>query len=461
MIKRILALALALAMLLTTAVVFAEEKADVYSELSGELTVWVRAGTSGPDALKGIWGNEPGDAYYDYLSDTFPNVKFTFVMNKGWDGIPEAAAASNAPDVFFWEGDPNEMTVTLTQRGLAENLTPYIEADESFVNNFSQALLEAHSIDGALYGLPFDVMPYGIFVNYDVLDKANVDYPSMDWTMEEFMQICKDVTNKSDPANTTIAIARNVIENDYVRFLNMFLSAYGVKTYGVDENGKKYSNLSEDPAAITAFEKYLEIQANNYAYTLSAEERNVMGLDNSVWDIDWEAGVAAFFPGVSSWAYLTTNGEPTYNQVFYPAFAGPEGCGATLNTISYSIYAGSQNKELAWEFLKAMTSEEYRNNAYAEDPESGEIVHNFVYDEDTTGFASYGIPPFTTEYELNEEFAKIFEGLQKAMDYPYTSYVRQFELLEATRKVARGEAQLVDALKEYDDFVNSNNLITY
>ena len=84
-----------------------------------------------------------------------------------------------------------------------------------------------------------------------------------------------------------------------------------------------------------------------------------------------------------------------------------------------------------------------------------------MYDEETTGFASYGIPPFTTEYELNEEFAKIFDGLQKAMDYPYTSYVRQFELLEATRKVARGEAQLVDALKEYDDFVNSNNLITY
>ena len=224
----------------------------------------------------------------------------------------------------------------------------------------------------------------------------------------------------------------------------------------------KYSNLSENPDAITAVEKYLELRANNYAYTLSAEERSVMGLDNSIWDIDWEASIAATFPGVSSWAFLTDeDGDPRFNQVFYPAFMGSKGGGAVLNTISYSIYAGSENKDLAWEYLSAMTSEEFRNNAYCKDVNDPEVtIHVFVYDENTTSF-TFGLPPFTTEYTLNEEFAKLYNGLYAAMLSPSTIYVDQENLVLATQKIARGEMQLVDALKEYDDFVNANSLVAY
>lgn len=430
-------------------------------ELTGTLNVWARADASGPASLYGIWGNEPGDPYYDYLKEQFPGVTFNFTLNRGWEEIPAAVAAGDAPDIFFWEGDPAQVTAKMAKQGLCEDLNAYIAKDDSFVNNFVPALLEAHTLGGALYGLPFDVMPNGIFVNYDVLDKANVEYPALNWTIDEFTELCKKVTNKSDAYNTTIAIARNIDEEDYVRFLDMFFAAYGVKGYG-EKDGKKYSNLSEDPNAITALEKYMELRANNYAYTLSADERSAMGLDNSVWDIDWEAGIAATFPGVSSWAYLTdSDGEPKFNQVFYPAFSGPAGSGAPLTTISYSIYAGSTNKDLAWEYLKAFTSEEFRVNAHAQNPDNtDETKYVFRYDADTTGF-TYGLPPFTTEYELNDELAKLYDGLYAAMQAPVTVYVDQAKLIEATKKVAKGEAQLVDALKEYDDFVNANGLIIY
>jgi len=448
-----------LALVLTVIMMMSIVPALAANEIEGELTVWVRGGTAGLDSLNGIWGNEPGDPYYDYIKEQFPNLKINFVVNKGWGEIAAAAAAGDAPDIFFWEDDPSVGISKLRAQGLVADLSGYIANDPTFVNNFVPALMEVHSADGGVYGLPFDVMPYGIFVNYDVLDKANVEYPSLNWTMDEFVEMCKATTNKSDLQNATVAIARNVIENDYVRFMNMFFAAYGVKTYGVREDGTKYSNLSEDPAAIEALEKYMELQANNYAYTFSAEERSVIGLDNSVWNIDWAAGVAATFPGVSSWAYMADEyGDPLFNQVFYPAPIGPKGNGATLNTISYSIYEGSTKKDLAWEYLKAMTSEEFRTNAYCE--LDGEIYHAFRYDEDTNRF-TFGLPPFTTKYELNEEFAKLYNGLAAAMEAPITTYVAQRELLDATIKVAKGEASLVDALKEYDDFVNSNNKIVY
>ncbi|MBN1778359.1 MAG: extracellular solute-binding protein [Clostridiales bacterium] len=456
--NRIVAVVLALTLLLVANAVPAFA---LTSETAGELTIWVRTEASGLVSTFGIWGNEPGDAYYDYLKEEFPNVKFNFVINKGWEELPAAAAAGEAPDIFFWEGDPQQVISEMTAQGLCEDLNPLIAADDTFVNNFVPALLTSHTVDGGLYGLPFDVMPYGIFVNYDVLDKANVPYPELNWTLDEFTEMCKAVTNKSDPYNTTIAIARNIDEEDYNRFINMFLAAYGVTGYG-EKDGVKYSNLSENPDAITALEKYLELRANNYAYTLSAEERSVMGLDNSIWDIDWEASIAATFPGVSSWAFLTDeNGDPRFTQVFYPAFTGPKGGGAVLNTISYSIYAGSENKDLAWEYLSALTSEAFRNNAHCKDVNDPETtIHVFVYDENTASF-TFGLPPFTTEYTLNEDFAKLYDGLYAAMLSPVTIYVDAEHLVIATQKVARGEMQLVDALKEYDDFVNANNLVVY
>lgn len=450
-----------LAALLSAILVLSAVPALAVNEVEGELTVWVRANATEVESLYGIWGNEPGDPYYDYIKEQFPNLKINYVMNKGWGEIAAAASAGDAPDIFFFDGNPDLILPQLLNQGLVEPLDSYIENDPTFVNNFVPGVLETQKSDGKLYALPFDVMPYGIFVNYDVLDNANVAYPTLDWTLDDFVAMCDAVTNKSDASNPRIAIARNVIENDYIRFLTMFCAIYGVKGYGIDADGKAYSNLSEDPAAITAIEKYMEIQANDYKYTLSQDERNVAGLDNGVWNIDWYAGISATFPGVSSWALeKDADGQPKFNQVFYPAFNGNDGevGGAPMETISYAIYAGSKNKEAAWVYLSAMTSEEFRNNATAQ--YEGETVNVFKYDEDTTSF-TFGLPPFTTEYELNDEFAKLYDGLYASMQHPYTLYADQFNLLEATRKVARGEMSLVDALKEYDNYVNANNTVVF
>lgn len=70
-------------------------------------------------------------------------------------------------------------------------------------------------------------------------------------------------------------------------------------------------------------------------------------------------------------------------------------------------------------------------------------------------------PPFTTEYELNDDFAKLYDGLYAAMQHPFTLYADQAHLLEATQKVASGEKSLVDALKEYDNYVNANKTIVF
>ena len=101
MFKRLLTVLLVAALALTAIPAFAA------NDVEGELTIWVRTNETGRESLYGIWGNQPGDPYYDYLKEQFPNLKLNFVINKGWGDIAGAAAVGDAPDIFFIDGNPD------------------------------------------------------------------------------------------------------------------------------------------------------------------------------------------------------------------------------------------------------------------------------------------------------------------------------------------------------------------
>jgi ABC-type glycerol-3-phosphate transport system substrate-binding protein len=320
------------------------------------------------------------------------------------------------------------------------------------------------TFDGQVYAIPISVMPQIIIANLDAFDKANVPYPNVNWTVDEFVEMSHKLTNKSDPSNMRVAIARNIEDQDYIRFVSIFMAAYDVKGYK-EVDGTKMSNLSEDPNAITAIEKYLEVQAGNYACTLSSDDRNTMGLDGTQWDIDWTSGTAAMFPGVSAWAYAvdTKTQDVPFRQSFYPAFKGADGIGGNNQTyIAYSMYSGSKNKEAAWAYLSFMTSEYARQNATAPNPDDAAVTINPLrMDENTYRFTCYGIPPFTTEYQLTGDFALAYEGLKAAANTVVNVPFDAEQMVNLCRDVARGDKQLADALKEYDDYVNANNSIDW
>lgn len=438
-----------------------DENGLTVNEISGEITIWARLDNE--KGTNSVVAQQEGDPYYEFVKKYFPNLKINFVVNKGWEELQAAIAGGEAPDLFFWEGDHHTM-LQIYNNEWAEPLNGYIESDPNFVNNFIPSVIEDMSVDGNIYALPMTVMPQIIIANLDVFDKANVPYPTNDMTIDTFMDICTKVTDKSDSKNMRVAIARNMDDMDYIRFPQIFLAAYGVKGYK-EVDGQYLSNFGEDPAAIEALDKYLQVQANNYSCTLSADDRNAMGLDGTVWDIDWQSGAAAMFPGSSAWAYTTdeATGEPKFKQAFFAPFAGPNGDrGAQQIAIGYSMCSESENKEAAWAYLSFMTSEAVQQAAYAPNPNNGsETIYPLRMDENTTKFATYGIPPFTTEYKLNENLQPIYDGLKAATDYVVDIPMNPDKMVEALKKAANGEAQLVDALKEYDDYVNANELINW
>jgi multiple sugar transport system substrate-binding protein len=98
-------------------------------------------------------------------------------------------AGQGAPDVaFFWNTNWYPQAL---------DLTPYLEADpdlgpETYLPGFWQT----RSVwQDKIIGLPLGVGANFVMYNKDVFDAAGVDYPSADWTPDDFIAIAEQLTD--------------------------------------------------------------------------------------------------------------------------------------------------------------------------------------------------------------------------------------------------------------------------
>jgi|GEM_PF-1711789 len=425
------------------------------AELSGELTVWARGWDNW-----GLVGGTPNEPYFDYFREQFPNVVINEVINRDWHYLPASIAAGDAPDVFFWEGIAPNVFRNMVEQGFVAPLDDFLARDQVFVDHFLPGMLEMHRFEGNIYGLPMEVMPNAIILNLDIFDLRNVPHPTNDWTIDDMVTLAGQLTNKTDPASPTVGIVRNIEEQDYVRMLNFFTQAHDVLGFRPDGD-RRVSNLAEDEGAILAIQQYIEVQGNNFANTFSHDERVALGLDTSMWNIDWVAGVGGMFVGAGPWG-MYVNPEtraPAFTQAVMPPPVGANGGrGNYVAIIGLSIFAGSDNQELAWEYLKALTNREFREAAWTLN-DAGERIYPLRFDENSYRFG-WGLPAFhIDESRLTGHFRDWVLGFQAAALFPNVTVMDPDAILDATRNVEIGARQLIDALREYDDFVNANNLL--
>ena len=78
------------------------------------------------------------------------------------------------------------------ERGDFVALDPFIETDESFdVSDFYPAALEAFTIDGKVWAIPYGVTSEVIFYNKDLFDQYGVPYPEVGWTWNDFVHTAR------------------------------------------------------------------------------------------------------------------------------------------------------------------------------------------------------------------------------------------------------------------------------
>lgn len=112
-----------------------------------------------------------------------------------WKKLRTQAQGNELPDVF-WMNGPNVQLYA--SNGMLEPLDSITENGISWAD-YPKALVDLHTYDGKHYGVPKDYDTIGVFYNKKLFKAAGVEFPSGDWTWEEFHEKAKRISEWGRP----------------------------------------------------------------------------------------------------------------------------------------------------------------------------------------------------------------------------------------------------------------------
>lgn len=148
------------------------------------------------------WGGDVEITAEQRIADLFarrhPGVRV--VVESAVTGYDEklltSIASGSPPDVFLLDGPD---IPTFLDRGLALDLTPYLERAGYDPQRVYPQVLESFRRDGRLYALPKDFTPMVLYLNLGAFERAGVEPPGAEgWTWSTFLAAARSLTRDDD-----------------------------------------------------------------------------------------------------------------------------------------------------------------------------------------------------------------------------------------------------------------------
>ncbi len=271
-----------------------------------------------------------------------PGVKVEYtsgVMKKDYSKwLAGHLVKGDAPDVFFvLKSDFNELSET----GALMDLSEFMDRDQKFhADGYYQAALLSGKYLDTQYALPYECAPKLMFVNKTILNQEGISMPAEDWTWDDFYELCAKVTKDTD--------GDGVIDQ-------FGLTGYSWKD-AFRENG--VSIFTEDGSSCNLLGEDIEAAIHHI------ERLNDLSNGYSVTAKDFDHGNVAFMPMLFS-EYRAYKSYPLSIKK-YSGFewecvampAGPDGDNvSTLDTLLLGMNANTAHEQLAWEFMKQLTTD--------------------------------------------------------------------------------------------------------
>jgi len=296
------------------------------------------------DVVTVTWWSVPSEEFSEEaqraLADQFNathtdvQVELTILPVDGYDERMNTVigAGDGAPDVaIFWNANWYPQTL---------DLTPYIEADEEVNADiyFPEFFANWATWQDKVVGLPLGVGANFVMYNKDVFDAAGVEYPSVDWTPEDFIRIATELTDPEArrwggdrPRGPYRAIWMN----------------YGAFPYSDDSamlDG--YFNSAESVAAYT----WLWDLVNSGA-TPTPADIEILGTEGTgPYDL-FVSGRLAMATLNQGHMLNSIDLGVNFGIVPEPSFPGNDQY-VNAWSLTASVWAGTQNPDAAWQFLR-------------------------------------------------------------------------------------------------------------
>lgn len=359
--RKFVAFALGAGMLMSSVSVYAEsEKEQVNTELTGTLRMYGPGlfDDVGPDGTVDIVTGISKPGYSEVVerwNELYPNVTLEIetIPWDNWKAAVQTAALSGDVDIIL-----HGSSIT----SICEPLTDYLDQNPEVAESVGMMAMRKNADIAPLseyipYGLTVTVAPVMVVIDTQILEDYGVEIPDYEaWTLEDMLEIAKACTG-TDPVTGEETYGMSMIaaasaNKNYIwasRAMNNVIYDWG------DSIAETKVNFVNDTTA----------EVLNYLLELEkcASPDYIEGLDTTNKYTE-ENNLAMLITESAYSAYNTirTNGlEDRYMLATLPAITGGEFDGITSSHMgdwNIAICNTSSQKDLAWEFLKFMVTDE-------------------------------------------------------------------------------------------------------
>ncbi len=211
--KTTISLSLILSLLLTTACGNSNDsKSPAASSTTGNNT----SETKEVNIRFAFWGTPDEKLVQEKIKDAFekehPNIKVTLDHVSSANDFPASVltqiAGGNAPDVFYIG---EALVSSFVKKDVLMDMLPLAKENNFDFDDFFPALLDPMGYnDGHMWAFPKDATPYMIYYNKELFDKANVPYPTNEWTWDDFDKAAKALTSEGDSKSKQYGFAQDL-----------------------------------------------------------------------------------------------------------------------------------------------------------------------------------------------------------------------------------------------------------
>lgn len=355
--KKIISLALTISMLMTATACGKAAEADGQADAPGDNSITVAVITKDAyleTAVKLFQERHPGVTVNveEYTSEPLPKADGKNMVIKKMEKAEDVEKYKNAvntqlmsgkgPDIMLLSPLPYENYI---DKNMLVNLSEMIETDKSFnVEDYYTNILDAMKYKGGLYGFPTSVTLDVLQGNSDILDKYGIDIEEDKWTWGDFENMAEAIRDKSskDGVEGVYALAgmdgssliTSLVSRSYSSFVDK-----AAKTAGFD-SAEFIAMLN---MAKGMFDKgYINTeQSKEKMMDLAARGNTLFGVSNIRNFLDLMMAKQIYGDNVKFLKYPGAGQDQAFE----------------VNSL-YGINVKSPDRELSWEFLKFLNSEE-------------------------------------------------------------------------------------------------------
>ncbi|NJN66723.1 MAG: extracellular solute-binding protein [Chloroflexaceae bacterium] len=257
--------------------------------------------------------------------------------------MPEFADIADENDCFYWLGEPSAEDL----KAAALDIKPLIDADATFnLNDYPAAFLAAYQQGPALYGLPYAVNLPVLSYNQTAFDDLGMEYPSIAWTLDDFMAAAERLDSGGDEASRRYGYAENST------MLMYFLQRAGaLPTQG---SGDSLQPVFTDPQVVEGIQFYLDL-LRNYS-----PHKELNGYRQGTWSSEafqltsegrigmWIQGGVFVFGG---------NRSRGFTQAVAPPPLGGTMTAEDVSVRGFHISATTDQAGACWEWIRSLSND--------------------------------------------------------------------------------------------------------